>query len=262
VASETSPGMMEAAGHFARRIDRASWFGTDALAQIELRKSTWTPIELPPVEADRPRLERCVIVDYELGNVLSIATALGRVGVRATISRDPDAIAGAHALVLPGVGAFAKAMDNLRRLRLEAPLRGAVEERRVPVLGICLGMQIMARSSDEHGHHAGLGWLEMDVTRLSATPLPHVGWNQIVPVRDDGFAEGISPGTSLYFDHGYAALSTGGPCEIATCEYGGRFVAVARNANIFATQFHPEKSQNAGQRLLSNFAGWAAEQRA
>lgn len=260
MAPEISPEMIAAAGHLARRVDRSQWFGTSALSQIELQPSTWTPIDIPRVDARAPRVTDCVIVDYELGNTLSVAYALRRVGILARVSRDPADIARAQALVLPGVGAFAKAMSNLDRLELTGPLRRAVEERRIPILGICLGMQIMGESSTEHGNHAGFGWFSYAIRRLrveNGLPLPHVGWSP-VSAGPDGVVAGIPPQASFYFDHGYAAPALGRPYEIATCDYGETFVALARHEHIFAAQFHPEKSQDAGQKLLANFADLVA----
>lgn len=256
MAPEIPPQVTPAAGHLARRIDPSQWFGTSALGQIELLPSTWTPISIPPVDAGAPRVSDCVIVDYELGNTLSVLHALRRVGVAARVSRDPADVSFAQALVLPGVGAFAKAMENLDRLGLTLPLRRAVEERRTPILGICLGMQIMGKSSTEHGHHDGLGWFDYEIRRLQPAgglPVPHVGWNSVATLPE-AIVEGVPEGASFYFDHGYAAPSRQRPYEIATCDYGESFVALARREHVFAAQFHPEKSQDAGQKLLANFA--------
>lgn len=260
MATEASSKVTAAVGHIARRVDSSEWFGTSALGQIELLPSTWKPIEIPRVDAGAPRVADCVIVDYELGNTMSVACALRRVGVVARVSRDPADIGRAQALVLPGVGAFAKAMANLDRLDLTAALRRAVEGRRTPILGICLGMQIMGKSSTEHGLHEGLGWLPYEIRRLrpeGSLPLPHVGWSPIA-AEPDRIVEGLPTQASFYFDHGYAAPALGAAHEIAACEYGERFVAVARHEHIVAAQFHPEKSQDAGQRLLANFADLVA----
>ena len=151
-------------------------------------------------------------------------------------------------------------MANLDRLDLTVPLRCAVEERRTPILGICLGMQIMGKSSIEYGYHEGLGWFDYEIRRMEPAgglPVPHVGWNSVAKTPE-AIVEGIPEGASFYFDHGYAAPARRRAYEIATCAYGESFVALARREHIFAAQFHPEKSQDAGQKLLANFAGIVA----
>jgi imidazole glycerol-phosphate synthase subunit HisH len=197
------------------------------------------------------------IVDYGRGNLGSVEKAFGRLGLPARVTQDPGVVDEAQAVVLPGDGAFHDAMSNLDRLHLLPALRRALEGPR-PFLGICLGYQLLFSSSEEFGQGRGLDVIPGVVRRFPAgLKVPHMGWNR---VGHDGrlrlFA-GIPAGAHFYFVHSYypvvAEASNG--LEAAWCEYGVRFAAAIERGRVFATQFHPEKSQRWGLRLLENFAG-------
>ncbi|MBM3558857.1 MAG: imidazole glycerol phosphate synthase subunit HisH [Alphaproteobacteria bacterium] len=203
-------------------------------------------------ERDAPRF---TVVDYGMGNLASVVNALRFLGYEAEVADAPRAVADARAIVLPGVGAFAVAMQNLAARRLVAPLTEAVMVRRVPLLGICLGMQLLARSSEENGIHQGLGWIDSRVVAIDpATEMrvPHVGWRTLSASQDRLYA-GIEHDAAYYFDHSFHLACDAG-LVTATCRAAQPFVASIRSGNVFATQFHPEKSQRAGLRLLRNFA--------
>ena len=199
-----------------------------------------------------------VIVDYGLGNLKSVANALEAIHVSSTISRDPQDIKNASKLILPGVGAFGEGMDNLRKFGLVDLLNEEVLTKKKPFLGICLGMQLICKKSYEHGEFEGLGWIDAEVVRFQVEqtykiPVPHVGWNDIYykptcPL----FAGGRQPQT-VYFVHSYYVLSKENVMA-AECEYGIKFCAALQKDNIFATQFHPEKSQQEGLDILEKFA--------
>lgn len=238
---------------------RAEWFGAAAFGSIELPTTTFERIELPRPEDNVERVERAVIVDYGLGNLKSITNALARLGVAVDVTADPARLRDAQALILPGVGAFGRAMDNLRAAGLVDSLKEAVIVRRRPTLGICLGMQVLAESSDELGSHLGLGWIEGRVERLNGPlnlPVPHVGWNQVEAKASSVLFEGIPASASFYFDHSYALRRSS--ASISECDYDGRFVAAVEQDNLMAIQCHPEKSQVAGLRVLANFLAFAA----
>jgi glutamine amidotransferase len=198
------------------------------------------------------------IADYGMGNLRSVAKAVEHVGVRAEISSDPAALASATALILPGVGAFAEAMREIDRRDLAGPIRDRVAAG-VPVLGICLGMQLLFESSTEHGGAEGLGLLDGHVTVLEAPglKLPHIGWSPLHLDRPSPLVEGLAEGEPFYFVHSFAARPE--PDElIASAEHGERFAAIVGRGNVFGTQFHPEKSSVAGLAMLRNFAAIAS----
>jgi glutamine amidotransferase len=202
------------------------------------------------------------IVDYGMGNLGSVRHAFEFLGHRAAATADSETIGRAHAIVLPGVGAFKRAMDNLDAAGLALALARAVLDRGVPFLGICLGMQLLAREGTEGGAHAGLGWIEGRVARLEPGELrrvPHVGWARLTG-SGGGLTEGIDPEAGFYFDHSYHLEC---PPEIVVARCAGAFdcVAAIRTANVFATQFHPEKSQRSGLKLLRNFTEAALSMR-
>ena len=200
------------------------------------------------------------IVDYGLGNLASVAGAVERLGFEPHVSSDPDLLGTCDRLILPGVGAFGDGMRNLRERGLIEPLNAFVIGKGTPVLGICLGSQLMTRSSEEFGRHDGLGWIDGAVTRIEPDDpgirVPHVGWNGLEQVRESGLFEDVPGDALFYYVHGYC-IQADPACVVGTCEYGGRFVAAFERDNVFGTQFHPEKSQLAGLSLLRNFLGRA-----
>ena len=201
---------------------------------------------------------RIAILDYGMGNLRSVEKALEHVGVTATISDDPTEVRAADGVILPGVGAFPRAMERVRQHGLDE----LIAERRdagVPILGICLGLQLLFDSTTELGGASGLGLLEGDVDALAADGLkvPHIGWSPVRWERQSRLAEGINSETPFSFVHSFA--SRPGPDEVlGSAAYGSRFACAAERDNVFGVQFHPEKSSAAGLRLLSNFAGVCA----
>jgi glutamine amidotransferase len=195
------------------------------------------------------------IIDYGRGNLGSVEKAFLRVGVPATITQNPRVVDEADAVVLPGDGAFHDAMANLEQLGLRASLMRALDGRR-PFLGICLGYQLLFSSSEEFGQGRGLDIVPGVVRRFpSGRKIPHMGWNRVYHDADLRLFEGIPIGAHFYFVHSYyPVVAEGTPVGIAWCEYGVRFAAALERGLIFATQFHPEKSQRWGLRLLENFA--------
>jgi len=205
------------------------------------------------------------IVDYGVGNLRSVQKALELVGAAAVVSGHPEALAAARGLVLPGVGAFGDGMANLAERRLVDPVRRHVEAGK-PLLGICLGMQLLFEESEEMGRHRGLGFLPGRVVRFPEGELkvPHVGWNRVWrnggprPAGAHGLLAGIDGGDHAYFVHSYYVLP-GEPGDVlATTEYGLAFASVVGRERIWGAQFHPEKSQEGGLRLLANFAALVA----
>ncbi len=199
---------------------------------------------------------KIVIVDYDVGNTYSVWNAIHALGYRRLkISCEEREILGADALILPGVGAFAACVNSLRARRLDLILHEAVLVREKSILGICVGMQLMATTSKENGLHAGLDWIPGHVERLklpSGYAVPHAGWNNIVQHRDDILFERTSESPNFYFDHSYHYQ-----CDekfvTAECDYGIRVTAALNRGNIYGVQFHPEKSQTNGLRLLRGF---------
>jgi len=203
---------------------------------------------------------RICIVDYGMGNLASVEAALRFLGCNPVIAGDPNILAGADAYVLPGVGSFGQAADNLRERGIAGVLTKQVRTGGKPFFGICLGMQLVAGSSEEGGRHDGLGWIDGQVVRLSAdrkVRVPHVGWSPIAWTDEPYFAR-IEPGSSFYFDHSYH-LECPDRWVAATCDYDGPIVAAIRDGNIFASQFHPEKSQRNGLKLMRAFLNYSAE---
>jgi glutamine amidotransferase len=193
------------------------------------------------------------IADYGMGNRRSVEKALAHVGAESHITADHDAIRAADAVILPGVGAFPEAMRNLRRTGLDAVLQELTQ----PLLGICLGMQLLFESSTEHEGAEGLGILPGTVTRLDSPRLPHIGWNLVSFQRESVLAQGMDA-AAFYHVHSFACRPADPRDVVGTSEYGERFVSVVERGNVMATQFHPEKSSRDGLRLLRNFAALAA----
>jgi len=198
-----------------------------------------------------------VIIDYGAGNVPSVATALHRLGVEATTTSDAAELAHADRLILPGVGHCAALIHALDAQGIRKPLVDAIS-RGVPFLGICLGLQALYEASDEAPDLAGLGLFKGSVTHLPANvKLPHMGWNQLRPIRASVLLRSLAPESYFYFAHTFAAPSAG-PESAAVCKHGRDFVAVLEHENIFGVQFHPEKSGAPGAKLLENFLRQAA----
>ena len=199
------------------------------------------------------------IVDYGRGNLGSVENAFSRVGMPAVVTQDPQVVAGAEAVVLPGDGAFHDAMGNLQALGLIAPLQACFESAR-PFLGICLGYQLLFTESEEFGQGKGLDVIPGAVRRFpSNLKVPHMGWNQVEHRGDLRLFDGIPSGANFYFVHSYYPETTDASLQVASCTYGITFPAAVRRGPLFATQFHPEKSQRWGIRLLENFAAFVRE---
>jgi len=196
-----------------------------------------------------------VIVDYGMGNLRSVQKGFERVGFRAEISSDPEVIASAGKLVLPGVGAFGDAMEELSKRGLVEPLLEAIG-RGVPFLGICLGLQLLFEESEEGGRHTGLGVLRGRVRRFPESLLvPQIGWNQVHFVRPSPLFSGVPDGAFFYFVHSYYVDPRDPEDVLARTEYGISYTSAVGRGAVFGVQFHPEKSQQVGLRLLANFGG-------
>jgi imidazole glycerol-phosphate synthase subunit HisH len=194
------------------------------------------------------------ICDYGMGNRRSVVKAFERVGAEVWMTDDLDVLAAAAALVLPGVGAFPQAMDELRARRLDKLVQRRASDG-VPVLGICLGMQLLFESSDEHDGATGLGLLPGTVRYLNAPKLPHIGWNLVSWERDSPLNEGLAGPRAFYHVHSLAPQTD---AVLGWGEYGERFATVVGRDNVFGVQFHPEKSSADGLALLANFTRLAA----
>ena len=205
-----------------------------------------------------------VVVDYEAGNLGSIPNMLRRLGAEATLSSDPDVVANAGRLILPGVGAFDHGMTKLESLGLAGALRQAVEERGVPIIGMCLGMQLMTQRSDE-GQKPGLGWIEAETVHFaaglpqgaSALRLPHIGWNYAYQVQEHPLTTGLPDPSSFYFVHTFRVVCRYVEDLLLGSRYAGlNFCSAFVRNNVCAVQFHPEKSHRYGVELLRRFVEW------
>lgn len=201
------------------------------------------------------------IVDYRLGNLGSIQNMLRRLGHECEITSEPARVAAATRLILPGVGAFDRGMESLDALGLREPLERRVREDGVPVLGICLGAQLMTRRSDE-GQCRGLGWVEAETIRFFSRephdlPVPSMGWHDVTLPRPHWLFEGMHPDPRFYFVHAFHFVLDRPADVLATSHYGYEFAAAFAHANILGVQFHPEKSHKFGMRLLDRFASGA-----
>ncbi|MDD5120709.1 MAG: imidazole glycerol phosphate synthase subunit HisH [Candidatus Omnitrophica bacterium] len=199
---------------------------------------------------------KVAIVDYGLGNLRSVSGAVSKLGYLPFETHDKEEILSADKLILPGVGAFGDGMKNLHSLGLIECLNQSVLEKKTPILGICLGSQLMAKISYEFGKHEGLGWINASVKKLNSGTnlrIPHVGWNGIVLIKEDPLFTGILSNELFYFVHSFHVCCEEKQAIVAECEYGIQFTAAFHKDNIFGTQFHPEKSQSIGLKLLNNF---------
>jgi len=203
-----------------------------------------------------------VIVDYGVGNLGSMGNMLRKIGCPAKISADPDDVLAADKLILPGVGAFDQGIESLRRRGLADALTKQVIERGIPLLGVCLGMQLLGSASEE-GSMAGLGFIEAKTVRfpnhVDDVPLrvPHMGWNVVRPQKDDLLFHGLESQNRFYFVHSYHVDCADPEIVLGFTPYAEDFVSVLRQGNVWGVQFHPEKSHRFGMQLLKNFVGLA-----
>lgn len=196
------------------------------------------------------------IVDYGLGNLRSVAGAVERLGHEPRITADVAELERADKLILPGVGAFGDGMSNLRERGLVEPLNRLVRDERRPLLGLCLGAQLITRESEEFGVHEGLGWIDAFVRRLVPSDglrVPHVGWNELHRTGESVLFEGLRADALFYFVHSFHIVADDPELVKGETDYGERLVAVIERDNVYGVQFHPEKSQLDGLTLLGNF---------
>ncbi|MBI4375240.1 MAG: imidazole glycerol phosphate synthase subunit HisH [Elusimicrobia bacterium] len=196
------------------------------------------------------------VVNYGIGNLGSIQNMLKRIGVSSIVTNDLEDISKARKLLLPGVGSFDNAMARIDSRGFRRILDHKALKERIPILGICLGMQIMTRSSDE-GKLSGLAWVPASTIRFPAQPgtkVPHMGWNRVIPTRDSPLTKDLPDESRFYFVHSYYVRVDSEEDSILKTDYGIRFDAAIQRGNIFGAQFHPEKSHKFGMRLLMNFA--------
>nr|WP_290668898.1 imidazole glycerol phosphate synthase subunit HisH [Ardenticatena sp.] len=196
------------------------------------------------------------IVDYGAGNLRTVQRAFEHVGATASITSDPEEVRRAHKLVLPGVGAFGKAMERLRATHLDEAIIERVADG-VPLLGICLGLQLLFDESEELGHHEGLHLLPGRVRKFDISlKIPHIGWNEIRIQRDHPLVHGIEPGQFGYFVHSFYVDPADPDVVLATSDYEIEFACICGRGHVMGIQFHPEKSQELGLALLRNFAAF------
>jgi glutamine amidotransferase len=195
------------------------------------------------------------VIDYGMGNVRSVMNALSEIGAQSELVAEPAAVSKFDRVILPGVGAFAQAIQRLRNSGMADELDKYVATGK-PVLGICLGMQLMCSTSTEDGEHEGLDWIKARVVRfpnMQGLKIPHMGWNGLRYAEGDPLFSGLAEGGDVYFVHSYYVDCADKKDEIATTEHGIPFASIFRRDNLFGMQFHPEKSQQIGLTLLSNF---------
>lgn len=198
---------------------------------------------------------KILVIDYKVGNHQSVINSLSFLGYNFAVSNEKRDIEKAGSYVLPGVGAFGEAMRNLAEMGIIESLREQVLVKKKPLLGICLGMQVLAEDSVENGFFKGLGWIKGNVVKLKERKglrVPHIGWNNIRILKKDPLFSRIPSEANFYFDHSYYFM-TDEEYVAATCDYGGDVVVAVQKDNIFGVQFHPEKSQTAGLKLLRSF---------
>jgi len=198
---------------------------------------------------------KIVIVDYGSGNLRSVQRSFERAGFSSQITRDPNVVFEATHLVVPGVGAFSDCMDNLKKLGLLSPIKAFIQADK-PYLGMCLGLQVLFSEGTEFGSKPGLGILPGQVIRFPKNELkvPHMGWNQIQIQKEIPHLKGIPNGAYFYFVHSFYGTPEDKTCIATTTDYGVQFPSAVAQGRLFACQFHPEKSQEMGRKLLKNFA--------
>ncbi len=202
-------------------------------------------------------MDTIVIVNYGMGNLHSVYTQCKRIGYEPIISSDPADIKIADKLILPGVGQFAKGMEKLNQLNLIDVLSEKVFQQNIPILGICLGMQLLSKKSEE-GNVSGLGWIDAETNRFRINnthkyKIPHMGWNNVFTKNKSPILHGISESDEFYFVHSYHLECNTEDIIIGKTDYGYRFVSAIQENNIYGTQFHPEKSHDSGLMILKNF---------
>ncbi len=200
------------------------------------------------------------LIDYGMGNLMSIQNALDFLQFPSRITRDKDELKHFSAFILPGVGAFGEAMRNLNSLEILLSLDKEVGKKGKPLLGICLGMQLLANDSDEMGFHKGLGWIDGHVRKIKTKlRLPHVGWNEIKVIRKKPLFERLPDTCSFYFDHSYQFLASNSSIVSSVSVYGTEIISSVQSGNLFGVQFHPEKSQRNGLKMLRGFTNYIKE---
>jgi glutamine amidotransferase len=204
-----------------------------------------------------------VIIDNNMGNVRSVQKAFQRLGQKdVIISKKPEDLEKADRIILPGVGSFNDAMTNLKKNGFIEPLNKQVIDNKKPFLAICLGIQLLAEKGYEGGEQEGLGWISGEVKKFELPRdfrIPHMGWNSIIPKKDNILFQGIGDDAAFYFVHSYHLDCHDKSIITSECDYGKKFVASVRKDNIFGTQFHPEKSQVKGFQILENFLKYEEE---
>ncbi len=200
--------------------------------------------------------KKILIIDYGMGNLGSVKLAFQKLGVKVEISDDLNILSKADAYILPGVGAFPQAASNFEERGLFSFLNEQVINQNKPILGICLGMQLMAKESLEQGKTKGLGWFDAQVTPIKPSftcHVPHVGWNNLLLIQEDDLFRKVDSDSHFYFDHSYKFITKDKKTILGYCEYEQNIVSVIRKGHILGTQFHPEKSQRSGLKILRNY---------
>ncbi|MFC2076578.1 imidazole glycerol phosphate synthase subunit HisH [candidate division KSB1 bacterium] len=193
------------------------------------------------------------VVDYRMGNLASAAKAVEKAGGEVTVAEKPDDLDGAQGIILPGVGAFGDGIKNLEQFGFAGPVRDAISAG-TPLLGICIGLELLFEESEEMGTHKGLGILPGRVVRFDGSlKVPHIGWNQLHIRRDDPILDDIPDGSYFYFVHSYYVAPGDESDELARTDYGIHFTSMVGRDNVYGVQFHPEKSQDLGLKILANF---------
>lgn len=211
---------------------------------------------LEPIGSAREMTSKIVVIDYGMGNLRNVQKGFEKIGFEAKLTRSKKEIGNASAIVLPGVGAFKDCMENLEKYGLVDPLLRSIEKGK-PYLGICLGLEILFSESEEFGTHKGLDLIRGKVVKFRPDPehkVPHMGWNTVEKQREAPMLRGIENGDFFYFVHSYYVVPEEAGWASTLTTYGKPFVSSVWKENLFATQFHPEKSQQKGLRILENFA--------